>query len=85
MLGAWPRVLIYIISIHLIPSIVHRLNREASLTNLRSDRAHLRRSRARFSSVLHALFALFGTISASLIAAIEQVRHLAEGLLKLAP
>ena len=48
-------------------------------------RAHLRRSRARFSSVFHTLFALFGTISALFIATIEQVRHLAEGLLKLAP
>jgi hypothetical protein len=55
------------------------------LTHLQSDRAHPRRSPARFSSVFHALFALFGTISASFIAAIEQVRHLAEGLLKLAP
>ena len=35
--------------------------------------------------VFYALFALFGTISALFIAAIEQVRHLAEGLLKLAP
>ena len=32
-----------------------------------------------------ALFALFGTISALFIAAIEQVRQLAAGLLKLAP
>ena len=56
-----------------------------SRTHLRSDRAHPRRPRARFSSVLHALFALFGTISASFIAVIEQVRQLAEGLLKLAP
>ena len=61
--------------------VVPRLSR----SHLRSDRAHPRRSRARFSSVLHALFALFGTISASFIAAIEQVRQLAEGLLKLAP
>ena len=54
-------------------------------THRRSDRAHPRRPWARFSSVFHALFALFGTISALFIAAIEQVRHLAEGLLKLAP
>ena len=51
-----------------------------SRTHLQSDRAHPRRPRARFSSVLHALFALFGTISASFITAIEQVRQLAEGL-----
>ena len=56
-----------------------------SRTHLQSDRAHLRRSRARFSSVFHALFALFGTISALFIAAIEQVRQLAAGLLKLEP
>jgi hypothetical protein len=56
-----------------------------SRTHLQSDRAHPRRSLARFSSDLHALFALFGAISASSIAAIEQVRELAEGLLKPAP
>ena len=56
-----------------------------SRTHLQSDRAHPRRPWARFSSVFHALFALFGTISALFIATIEQVRHLAERLLKLAP
>ena len=53
--------------------------------HVRSDRAHLRRPRARFSSVFDDLYALFVATSASFIAAIEQVRRFAEGLLNLAP